>query len=260
VISPLQGVGQNLWDPIFFNVLYGVSTPSTGSFISSPSSLTQYLTTASGPYSSAGGYFAFEKLPSDLRKSLSNSTRTLLSTYPQDWPEIQHVVSGFPGGPNFTIGSISPTLILPSSRGNVTITSASMTDPPSINLNWLTNPSDTEFAIAALKRARQIWNTTSALNIRVGAEIAPGENVQSGEDILNYIRNTGQTTWHASSTCKMGKVGDEEAVVDAMGRVYGVSGLRVVDVSVFPFGVPSNPQGTVYGLAEKIGDDIRNGN
>jgi choline dehydrogenase len=259
VISPLQGVGQNLWDPIFFNVLFGVTTPSTGVFISSPTSLTQYLTTASGPYSSAGGYFALEKLPSGLRKNLSNTTTAILASYPQDWPEIQHAVSGFPGGPNFTIGSISPTLILPSSRGNVTITSPNMADPPELNLNWLATPSDTSFAILALKRARQIWNTTSALKIRVGAEIAPGENVQSDEDILEYVRNTGQTTWHASSTCKMGREGDEGAVVDSKGRVYGVSGLRVVDASVFPFGVPSNPQGTLYGLAEKIAEDVKNG-
>lgn len=126
-----------------------------------------------------------------------------------------------------------------------------------INLNWLSTPSDTSFAVAALKRARQIWNTTSAQAIRLGAEIAPGENVQSDEEILEYIRENGQTTWHASSTCKMGKDGDSGAVVDSRGRVFGVGGLRVVDVSVFPFGVPSNPQGTVYGLAEKIAGDIR---
>jgi len=83
--------------------------------------------------------------------------------------------------------------------------------------------------------------------------------VQSDEDILSYVRNTGQTTWHASSTCKMGKEGDREAVVDGRGRVFGVKGLRLVDASVFPFGLPSNPQGTLYALAEKIADGIRNG-
>lgn len=57
----------------------------------------------------------------------------------------------------------------------------------------------------------------------------------------------------------MGREGDRGAVVDGRGRVFGVGGLRVVDVSVFPFGVPSNPQGTVYALAEKIAEDIRNG-
>lgn len=134
-----------------------------------------------------------------------------------------------------------------------------MADHPEINLDWLTTPSDTEFAIAALKRARQIWNATAAKSVRLGEEIAPGTAVQSDEDILEYIRNTGQTTWHASSTCRMGRESDEEAVVDGRGRVFGVGGLRVVDASVFPFGVPSNPQGTLYGLAEKIAEDIKHG-
>ena len=57
-----------------------------------------------------------------------------------------------------------------------------------------------------------------------------------------------------------GEAGDPMAVVDSTAKVFGVKGLRVVDISAFPFGVPTHPQGTVYMLAEKIADDIKNGN
>lgn len=43
----------------------------------------------------------------------------------------------------------------------------------------------------------------------------------------------------------MGRAGDPRAVVDTKGKVYGVSGLRVVDASVFPFTPPGQPQATV---------------
>lgn len=50
----------------------------------------------------------------------------------------------------------------------------------------------------------------------------------------------------------MGRRNDSMAVVDSKARVIGVTGLRVVDASVFPFLVLGQPQATVDMLAEKI--------
>ena len=44
------------------------------------------------------------------------------------------------------------------------------------------------------------------------------------------------STWHYSSTCKMGVAEDPLAVLDSKLRVRGVIGLRVVDASVMPQG------------------------
>lgn len=57
----------------------------------------------------------------------------------------------------------------------------------------------------------------------------------------------------------MGRESDPMAVVDSHARVYGVTGLRVVDASAFPFLPPGHPQSSVYALAEKIADDIKRG-
>jgi choline dehydrogenase-like flavoprotein len=81
--------------------------------------------------------------------------------------------------------------------------------------------------------------------IVIGDEYSPGKDVQTDEEILDYIRNNVMTIWHAACTCKMGTPDDDMAVVDNEARVYGVEGLRVVDASAFPILPPGHPQSTV---------------
>jgi len=265
IVSNLTGVGQNLWDQIFFNVLRGITVPNTGTYLSSPAqqavALQQYYGNASGPYSSAGGYLSFEKLPPKDREGLSALTTKALSEFPTDWPEIEYIASGFPSGsPNFsTIGAISATLLTPLSRGNVTISSASILDPPIINLGWLTNAADEEVLIAAFKRVREAWNSSAIAGIVAGPELVPGATVSSDADILAFIKQAAQPIWHASSTCAMGKSPDKGAVVNSKSKVFGVKRLRVVDNSVIPFSLPGHPQASLYMLAEKIADEIMKG-
>ena len=262
MVSDLEAVGQNLQDQIFFNVLRGITVPNTGTYIAGPEqqarAVEQYVTNAAGPYSSAGGYLSFEKLPAGTRNTLSARTSGLLAGYPSDWPEIEYIVSGFPGGflNLTTVGAISGTLLTPTSRGNVSISSASVKDPPVMNLNWLSDPADGEVLVAAFKRVRQAWNSSAVAGIIAGPEITPGDAVTTDAQILAFIRSAAQPIWHASSTCAMGKPGDKSAVVDTKARVSGVKGLRVVDASAIPFSLPGHPQSTVYALAEKIAEDI----
>ena len=65
--------------------------------------------------------------------------------------------------------------------------------------------------------------------------------------------------WHASCTCKMGRLDDPLGVVDSHAKVIGVNNLRVVDASAFPLLPPGHPQSVVYALAEKIAADILSG-
>lgn len=75
----------------------------------------------------------------------------------------------------YNYATISPVLITPFSRGNVTISSADMSDYPVINPNWLTTPEDKDIAIAGFKRARQVWENMG--NVTIGKEYFPGPNV-----------------------------------------------------------------------------------
>ena len=84
-------------------------------------------------------------------------------------------------------------------------------------------------------------------------------NVSTDAQILDFVKRTFLTLYHASCTCAMGKTDDINAVVDSKARVIGTKGLRVVDASAFPFLPPGQPQATVYMFAEKIAEGMLNG-
>ena len=81
------------------------------------------------------------------------------------------------------------------------------------------------------------------------AEMLPGKDVQSDDELLDYLRNTGSTVFHATCTCKMGQ--DTMAVVDDQLRVHGVEGLRVIDASVMPTVTSTNTNAPTIMIAEK---------
>ena len=85
-------------------------------------------------------------------------------------------------------------------------------------------------------------------------EVRPGPDVSTDDELLDFVRNTGQTCWHPVGTCRMGS--GEDAVVDAELRVHGMAGLRVADASVMPFHVSSNTNVPAMVIGEKAADYI----
>lgn len=139
-------------------------------------------------------------------------------------------------------------LLAPLSRGNITIRSSDMLDSPVIDPAWLTTATDREVAVAAFKRARQLFATDAMKAVTIGEESFPGPTVQTDAQILAAIHQSVETLYHASSTCAMGQTDDPNAVVDSKARVIGVSGLRVVDASAFPFLPPGQPQVSAFAV------------
>jgi choline dehydrogenase len=82
----------------------------------------------------------------------------------------------------------------------------------------------------------------------------PGPQVQTDEDILQYVRNTGATTFHIVGTCKMGH--DPMAVVDDRLRVHGLKGIRVADASIMPTIISGNTSIPCMMIGEKCADMI----
>ncbi|KUI64316.1 Versicolorin B synthase [Cytospora mali] len=87
VVSRLDGVDQNLHDPIQIFAAYQLNTPSAQTLVGNPElepEILQHLHNGSGPYSSAAGYMAFEPIPSAYRARLSNNTLAKLAVYSDD--------------------------------------------------------------------------------------------------------------------------------------------------------------------------------
>ena len=143
----------------------------------------------------------WEKIPRSLRGGLSNATLTDLARYPGDWPELELLPLASAAAPaenndNYAITSIA--LLTTTSRGNVTISSDDTNYNPVVTLNWLLTATDREVAVAGFKRARQL---AAATGITVGPEVLPGPQVQTDQQILEFIRGTVGPIHHASATC-----------------------------------------------------------
>ncbi|KAL9096237.1 MAG: hypothetical protein Q9165_001760 [Trypethelium subeluteriae] len=264
IIFDLPGVGQNMWDQPLFGVVSHVNVTTGTALQTKPKymnrALQDFLSDGSGPLSSP--YYdtvGWEKIAEPLRSELSHSSLTALSTFPKDWPELEllpmaaQLAPISPDDPNM-YSSMFIVNVAPLSRGNVTLASIDPFQNPLVSPNWLVDKVDQEVCVAGIKRARQIL---AATGITVGEEVAPGPDVQSNEEILAYLRQTTIPIHHASATNRMGKEGDKMRVLNSHAKVVGVKGLRVVDASSFPNSPPGHIQSTVYMLAEKIADTIK---
>lgn len=143
----------------------------------------------------------------------------------------------------------------PYSRGSVKASSASIFDPPIADSGFLRNPLDVALLREGIRFARR-FITSPSLAVLNPTEIAPGAAVTSNEDLEKFIRGGASTLYHPAGSCKMGPR-EEGGVVDAELKVYGVTGLRIVDQSVFPQLPASHTMTTAYGVAEKAADIIR---
>jgi 5-(hydroxymethyl)furfural/furfural oxidase len=83
------------------------------------------------------------------------------------------------------------------------------------------------------------------------------EELMTDDDKLEaFVRQAAIGVWHASCSCRMGGDGDPMAVTDPTGRVRGVSGLRVVDASIFPVVPCANTNFPTLMTAERIADAV----
>jgi len=158
--------------------------------------------------------------------------------------------SGVDSCPGFSIGAFS---MYPKSRGSVHINSLDPRTSPLIRANYLSHPDDVALTLKALRLARNIASK-KAMQPFVIRELRPGMDIQNGEDLLLYMRQTGQTTYHSVGTCRMGQ--DSMAVVDHELCVHGLDGLRIIDASIMPSLVSPNTNAASIMIGEKGADLI----
>ena len=144
---------------------------------------------------------------------------------------------------------------LPESRGSIHIKSKNPEEPPAIKFNFLSNSLDRETLVSGVKLIRKIMNSETMQEF-CGEEVQPGKNLDTDEDILNFIKEKAETVYHPSGTCKMGF--DQEAVVDKSLKVHGIKGLRIADASIMPTLVSGNTNAVCMMIGERCADFILN--
>ena len=162
------------------------------------------------------------------------------------------ITRAFHREPGMTIGVYQ---CRPESKGSIHIKSADPTDAPAIRPNFLSDPIDRAALVGGMRVARQVGEA-AALDKYRAFEMSPGEAFQSDDELLEFARETGATTYHVMGTCKMGTDNDPMAVVDDQLRVRGLKGIRVTDASVMPTMPSGNINAPVMMVAEKAADMI----
>jgi choline dehydrogenase len=136
----------------------------------------------------------------------------------------------------------------PESKGHIHITSADPRQAPAITFNFLSSPADAALTVRAIRIARSIMTAPAMAPLQL-RELAPGTARQTEDEILDSVRQAGETTYHPVGTCRMGN--DPMAVVDARLRVHGLDGLRVADASIMPTLTSGNTNAPSIMIGEK---------
>jgi choline dehydrogenase len=136
------------------------------------------------------------------------------------------------------------------STGSIHVTSAAATQPPAINFNFLSAQLDRDVTLEAMRITRKIMTAPPLEDIATD-EIAPGASMDDDSELLDWVRNNAETTYHPVGTCKMGPETDPMAVVDDQLRVHGIEGLRVADASIMPTLTSGNTNAPSIMIGEK---------
>ena len=238
VVTDLPGVGQNLQDHLLTGIQYDCTQPISMATAETIGNIAKYLLFKKGPLSSniaeAGGFLK-------TRDDLPAPDIELM------FAPVFYMNHGFdnPPGHGFAIGIV---LQHPKSIGHVALRSNDPFAAPRIEPNYLADENDLTTLIAGVKLGRQIAQA-SALSPYRGEEVWPGQDAKTDESLAAFIRSASETLYHPVGTCKMGT--DAMAVVDPSLRVRGITGLRVVDASIFPAQTNGHPNAVVIAIAEK---------
>ncbi len=249
VHHPLAGVGRNMQDHYIARVSYPVTgTPTINERsrgMALASEVLRYLVTGKGMLTySASLAAASVKV---LEESATPDVQCSIA--PGSFKDGQ--IGELDEAPGITAGAWQ---MRPLSRGYVEAKSSDPKEAPAINPRYLSEQTDRRAIIGGLRFIRRLF-AAPALAKYCGAEILPGAQVESDDELLDYARQKGSTVYHATCTCKMGT--DQLAVVDDQLRVHGLQGLRVIDASVMPTVTSTNTNAPTIMIAERGADLIR---
>jgi choline dehydrogenase-like flavoprotein len=169
----------------------------------------------------------FDELPEDVKRHLTAPT---VPTW-----EVVHRR----GGPITTPGIsglavyVIPFILTGQGEGEVALQSLDPAVPPSIRMSYLEHPWDKLVVVEATRECLRIMDHPGTFRSKKEGMPHVLPRSDGEEDILEFWRQNVASTWHMTSSCRIGKTA-EDGVCDKDFKVFGVRGLRVADMSVTP--------------------------
>lgn len=182
------------------------------------------------------GYLKNDKIVESAEfESLSEDTKRYLKqpTVPHwevifNGPSLQHFIDP-ENAP--ALDTVFLCLMNTQSTGSATLQSSDPKVPLLFDPRYLTHPFDRRLAVETTRQLLKTLNHRAYSKDTVSTISAPKS--ESEQDILQYWEQETSSTWHMTGTAVMGR-NVEEAVVDKDFKVFGVDGLRVADMSIYP--------------------------
>ncbi|ETS85579.1 hypothetical protein PFICI_03604 [Pestalotiopsis fici W106-1] len=287
VLADLPGVGQNLQDHATLTISYNFTnnvTPNQGSLDTNATYRAEQLELYE--QQRLGAFTIVHPLSTNIASvALCNATsdcQSIVDEIDSEDPALylpsdidSTVLDGYKKQFEITLGQLNSSsspigqihwsttttatlyFVKPLSRGTININSTNPLANPVIDWRSMTNPADLDFTLALFRKHRDIFNQPSMRELGP-IELSPfGEGIQDDDDIKAVLRQQiNPSNAHQCCTAAM-LPQDLGGVVDDQLRVYGVQGLRVIDISAWPMIISAAPTATIYGQGEKIADIIK---
>ncbi len=246
VVRDMPAVGSNLHDHFNSYVAWRCSKPITlndleNSRLRKLSAGVRYALFRSGPMASNGIHAGvFTRTDPRLERP-----DVQLNVF--EWSTLERGKNGIVPHP-FPGFTISPVHLRPDGRGTVRLATADPLAPPAVLFDYLRTDYDMQAVIFGIRLARKIAEQP-ALKPYVAAELQPGPAITTDAELAAYVRETGVSNQHPTSSCAMGH--GPNTVVDPRLRVHGIDRLRVADASIMPVAVGGNTNAPTIMIGEK---------
>jgi len=227
-----EHIGVRIY-PFAVNEIYGEANPLT------KENIVEYVQNATGPLANL-------KVWDEYAIHIANGYFTSQIMNDPTWPDlhayINELVIETPSGPLEQQFSIELELVRVNQTGTVRLASSNPQDWPLIDPKFLEDPEDVEKLIEGIEYLVDFFlNSTTFQQIGIKwsdniQRIPECEHIEfaTREYWRCYIPQMSHPTLHPTSSCRMGPSQDV-AVVDSRLRVFGATGLRVIDSSIMPF-------------------------
>jgi choline dehydrogenase-like flavoprotein len=156
-------------------------------------------------------------------------------------------------------GRATTAIQKPLSRGTLILNATNPAAMPIVVRNAFQNPVDKMVLGELVRWNRNHWTKAPLLKRYAPVETVPGAQYQTDEEIFAASIKAAAldpTYAHSSGGCAL-MPEDLGGCVDAQLKVYGVGNLRIVDASIIPLIPAAHLQATMYAVAEKAADIIK---